>query len=175
MSANGRAILVVIPADGFREEEYKAAREALEKSGVKVVTTSTVKKGALGYHGNSIDPDLLIDEINPDDYVGVVFIGGHGASQYWHDYKAHAIIRSYAKSGKLIAANDRAPVALAVAGILPGKRVTGHNSIFEKLSNAGADYTGNKVEHDGNILTGEGPNAISLYTAELVKAVNSKS
>jgi protease I len=167
--------LLVIPVDGFREEEYKAAREALEKSGVKVVTASTVKKGAMGYHGNSVDPDMLIDEIDPNDYAGVVFIGGHGASQYWHDYKAHEIIRSYAKSGKLIAANDRAPVALAVAGILPGKKVTGHNSIFEKLSNAGADYTGRKVERDGNILTGEGPNAISLYAAELAKAVKSNS
>jgi protease I len=175
MSQNGRAILMVIPAEGFREEEYNAAREALEKSGVKIVMASTVKKGALGSQGTTVDPDLLIDEVNPDDYAGVVFIGGYGASQYWHDYKAHEIIRSYAQSGKLIAANDRAPVALAVAGILPGKKVTGHNSIFEKLSNAGADYTGNKVERDGNILTGEGPNAISLYAAELVKAINSKS
>ncbi len=175
MSANGRAILLVIPADGFREEEYQAAREALEKGGVKVVTTSTVKKGALGYEGMTVDPDLLIDEVNPDDYAGVVFIGGHGASQYWHDYKAHEIIRSYAKSGKLIAANDRAPVALAVAGILPGKTVTGHNSVFEKLSNAGAKYTGRKVERDGNLITGEGPNAISAYTAELAKAVKSKA
>jgi protease I len=175
MSQNGRAILMVIPAEGFREEEYNAAREALEKSGVKIVMASTVKKGALGSQGATVDPDLLIDAVNPDDYAGVVFIGGYGASQYWHDYKAHEIIRSYAQSGKLIAANDRAPVALAVAGILPGKKVTGHNSIFEKLSNAGADYTGNKVERDGNILTGEGPNAISLYAAELVKAINSKS
>jgi protease I len=175
MSNNGRAILMVIPTEGFREEEYKATREALEKSGAKVVIASTVKKGAIGYDGNSVDPDILIDDANPDDYAGVVFIGGHGASQYWHDYKAHEIIRSYAKAGKLIAANDRAPVALAVAGILPGKKVTGHNSIFEKLSNAGADYTGHKVERDGNIITGEGPNAISLYVAELAKAVKSNA
>jgi len=171
MADNGRAILMIIPVDGFREEEYNAVREALEKNGVKVVTASTVKKGALGYNGNTVNPDALIDEINPDEYAGVVFIGGHGASQYWHDYKAHEIIRAYVKAGKLIAANDRAPVALAVAGILPGKKVTGHNSIFEKLSNAGADYTGNKVERDGNIITGEGPNAISLYAAELAKAM----
>jgi protease I len=175
MSNNGRAILMVIPTEGFREEEYEAAREALEKNGVKVVIASTVRKGATGYDGNSVDPDMLIDEVNPDDYAGVVFIGGHGASQYWHDYKVHEIIRSYAKSGKLIAANDRAPVALAVAGILPGKKVTGHNSIFEKLSNAGAKYTGRKVEHDGNLITGEGPNAISVYAAELAKAVRSKA
>ena len=171
MADNGKAILVIIPTEGFREEEYNATREALAKSGVKVVTASTMKKGAVGYAGNSVDPDILIDEVNPDDYAGVVFIGGHGASQYWHDYKAHEIIRAYAKSGKLIAANDRAPVTLAVAGILPGKTVTGHNSIFEKLSNAGAKYTGRKVERDGNLITGEGPNAISVYTAELAKAV----
>jgi protease I len=175
MSVNGRAILMVLPADGFREEEYQATRSALEKSGIKVVIASTVKKGALGTQGATVAPDLLIDEANPEDYAGVVFVGGHGASQYWHDYKAHAIIRAHAKSGKLIAANDRAPVALAVAGILKGRKVTGHISIFEKLSNAGADYTGQKVEHDGNILTGEGPNAISVYANALVKAINSKS
>ncbi|MDZ7292352.1 MAG: DJ-1/PfpI family protein [candidate division KSB1 bacterium] len=174
MSDNGRAILMVIPADGFREEEYQATRSALEKSGIRVVMASTVRKGALGNRGMKVDPDLLIDEVNPEDYVGVVFIGGYGSSQYWHDYKAHEIIRAHAKSGKLIAANDRAPVALAIAGVLKGRKVTGHNSIFEKLSNAGADYTGNKVERDGSIVTGEGPNALSVYTAELVKALNSK-
>ena len=46
MSANGRAILLVIPADGFREEEYKAAREALEKSGVKATMIMAVTKAA---------------------------------------------------------------------------------------------------------------------------------
>jgi protease I len=172
MSDNGRAILMVIPADGFREEEYDSMYSALAKNGVKVVMASTVRQGALGTKGKTVNPDLLIDEVNPDDYAGVVFVGGHGASQYWHDYKAHEIIRSHFAAGKLIAANDRAPVALAVAGILKGKKVTGHNSIFEKLSNAGADYTGRKVERDGNVLTGEGPRAISVYTAELVKAIN---
>jgi protease I len=175
MPDNGGAILMVLPADGFREEEYQATRSALEKSGLKVIVTSTVHKGALGNKGGTVDPDLLIDEVNPEDYAGVVFIGGYGTSQYWHDCKAHEIIRSHYKAGKLIAANDRAPVALAVAGILKNKKVTGHISIFEKLSNVGADYTGRKVECDGNIITGEGPNALSLYTAELVNAIKSSA
>jgi protease I len=175
MSQNGRAILMIIPADGFREEDYQATKSALDQNGVKVVMASTVKKGALGYEGATVDPDLLIDEVNPGDYAGVVFVGGHGASQYWHDCKAHEIIRSHFNAGKLIAANDRAPVVLAVAGILKDKKVTGHNSIFEKLSNAGADYTGRKVERDGNIITGEGPNAISLYVAELVNAIKNNA
>lgn len=174
MPDNGRVVLLVIPAEGFRGEEYRSTRQALEQSGVKVVMASTVRQAALGSNGDTVDPDLLIDEVNPEDYAGVVFVGGHGASQYWHDYKAHEIIRSHFTAGKLIAANDRAPVALAVAGILKGKKVTGHNAIFEKLSNAGADYTGSKVERDGNILTGEGPNALSAYTAELVKALYSQ-
>ncbi len=170
MSTNGKAVLMLLPASGFREEEYRTAREALEKRGLKVVIASTVKHGALGTEGIKVDPDLLITEADPENYAGVVMIGGHGASQFWHDVKAHEIIRTYNRAGKIIAAIDRAPVTLGVAGVLKDKKVTGHISVFEKLINYGAQYTGNKVERDENILTGEGANACSVFAEELARA-----
>lgn len=170
MSTNGKAVLMLLPVTGYREEEYRTARAALEQRGLKVVVASTVKQGAVGTEGIKVDPDLLITEVKPDDYAGVVFVGGHGSSQYWHDVKAHEIIRAYHNSGKIIAAIDRAPVALGVAGVLKGKKVTGHISIFEKLINFGAQYTGKKVERDQNILTGEGANACSAFAEELARA-----
>ena len=133
MSLNGHAILMLLPNTAFREEEYQAARQALEKRGHKVVVASTVKSGAVGSEGNTVDPDVLVGEVRPEDYAGVVLIGGHGASQYWHDLKVHEIVRAHDKSGKIIAAIDRAPVTLSVAGVLKNKKVTGHISIFEKL------------------------------------------
>ncbi len=170
MSPNGTAVLVLLPSTSFREEEYHAARQALEKRGLQVVIASTVKKGAVGSQGSFVQPDLLIDEVKPEDYAGVVLIGGHGASQYWHDVKAHEIIRAHEKSGKIIAAIDRAPVTLSVAGVLKNRKVTGHISIFEKLVNSGGIYTGAKVERDGNILTGEGANAASAFAEALAQA-----
>ena len=161
---------MLLPNTAFREEEYQAARQALEKRGHKVVVASTVKSGAVGSEGNTVDPDVLVGEVRPEDYAGVVLIGGHGASQYWHDLKVHEIVRAHDKSGKIIAAIDRAPVTLSVAGVLKNKKVTGHISIFEKLINSGGTYTGAKVERDGNILTGEGANAASAFGEALVQA-----
>lgn len=170
MSVNGRAVLFLLPATAYRQEEYEASREALEKQGMRIIVASTVPANAKGSNGGLVNPDLLIDAVKPEDYAGVVLIGGHGASQFWHDSKTHEILRAHHRDGKTIAAIDRAPVALGVAGLLKGKRVTGHISIFEKLINYGADYTGQKVERDGNILTGEGAYATTLFAEELVKA-----
>jgi protease I len=142
----------------------------LEQRGLQVVVASTVKNGAVGSEGNTVAPDVLISEVQPEAYAGIVLIGGHGASQYWHDVKAHQIIRAYEKAGKVIAAIDRAPVTLGVAGVLKNKRVTGHISIFEKLVNSGSKYTGEKVERDGNVLTGEGANAASAFAEALARA-----
>ncbi len=174
MSNSGNAILVLLPNTAFREEEYFSARQALEKRGLKVVVASTVRKGAVGSEGNLVDPDLLINEVNPEEYAGVVLMGGHGASQYWHEVKAHEIIRAHEKAGKIIAAIDRAPVTLGIAGVLKNKKVTGHISIFEKLINAGGNYTGAKVERDGNLLTGEGANAASAFAEALAQALTTR-
>ncbi len=169
MSTNGQAILFVLPAHAFRQEQYEAARAALEKRGLKVVVASTVPAGAIGSQGIVVNPEVLLDNVNPGDYAGVVLIGGHGASQYWHDHKVHEILRAHQRAGKPIAAIDRATVALGVAGLLKGKKVTGHISVFEKLANYGADFTGSKLERDGNLLTAEGASAISLFAEELAK------
>jgi protease I len=174
VSNNGNAILFLLPSSAFREEEYFSARQALEKRGLKVVVASTIRQGAVGSEGNTVTPDLLVSEVNPEDYAGIVLIGGHGSSQYWHDVKAHEIIRAHEKAGKIIAAIDRAPVTLSVAGVLKNKKVTGHISIFEKLVNAGSKYTGEKVERDGNVLTGEGANATSAFSEALVHAFSTR-
>ncbi len=161
--------LMVIAHNNFRDEEYLSAREALEKKGIKVTVASTVLKAAGGSQGLQVDPDLLIDDVNADDYDGVVFIGGTGSSQYWHDINAHDIANNLNRHGKLVGATSHAPVTLAVAGILANKKATAHVSVYEKLQVAGAHYTGSKVEVDGNIITSTGANSTKEF-AEAVSA-----
>lgn len=50
-----------------------------------------------------------------------------------------------------------APVTLANAGLLEGKRATVYPSAKSFLKWKGATYTGNPVEVDGNIVTANGP------------------
>ncbi|HEX9653714.1 MAG TPA: DJ-1/PfpI family protein [bacterium] len=169
--AQSKSVLIILAHNNFRDEEYQAAREKLEKSGAKIIVASTIKKGAAGSQGMKLDPDLLIDDVNGQEFDAVVFIGGTGASQYWHDVTAHEIARQAAEKGKIIAASSHAAVTLAVAGLLTGKRATGHVSIHEKLSVQGAILTGSKLERDGNIITASGPNAAREFAEALAQAL----
>jgi protease I len=169
---NAKSVLMVLAHHNFRDEEYKVARKKLEDIGAKITIASTVKNGASGNQGMRLNPDLLIDEVEPNQYDAVVFIGGTGASQYWHDLKAHEIARVAANNGKVVGATSHAPVILALAGLLKGKKVTSHISVFEKLMVHGAKYTGKKLEQDGNIITGSGPNAAKEFAEALAKSLN---
>ncbi len=166
-----KSVLMVLAHNNFRDEEYTAARDALETNGAKITIASTLRTGAKGTQGLKLNPDLLIDDVNPDDYDAVVFIGGTGSSQYWHDIKAHEIANSANKSGKVIGASSHATVTLAVAGLLKGKRATGHVTVYEKLIVQGAKYTGKKIEIDGNIITSTGANAAKEFAQALTQAI----
>ena len=170
MPANGKPVLILLPSYAFRDQEYHATQQALISKGLSLVVASTAAQGAEGNAGEMLTPDILLDAVDPADYRGVVLIGGHGASQYWHDRKAHDLLRAFNKNGQIIAAIDRAPASLGAAGMLKDKHVTGHMSIYEKLINYGAEYTGRPVERDGNLITGESARSSSAFAEELSKA-----
>jgi len=163
MSAKGKKVLIVIAHNNFRDEEYTACRKAIEDNGGKVVVASTVTENALGSQGLVVNPDLFIDDVSADDFDGVVFIGGTGASQFWHDVVAHDIAKTLLANDKVVAASSHSPVTLAVAGVLRGKKATGHVTIYEKLQVAGAEYTAKKLEQDGKIITACGVNAAKEF------------
>ena len=169
--SSGKSVLVIIAHNNFRDEEYTSIREKLQQAGIAITVASTTTNEALGSQGSQVKPDILIDAVNPDDFDGVIFIGGTGSSQYWHDTKAHEIALSLNENNKLVAASSHSPVTLAVTGILKDKKATAHISVYEKLSIQGAKYTGKKLEVDGNIITSAGVSAAKEFSDAIVKAI----
>jgi protease I len=169
-----KTALLVVAADGYRDEEYEATRTALERAGVKVMVASTVTQGARSLNNKTINPEMLIENADPAAFDGVIFIGGFGCSQFWHDAKAHRLVRTLHGDNRLVAAIGRAPVTLGAAGVLKSKKVTGHISVFEKLANYGADYTGGKVERVGNLVTGVGPNGATQFATTVSEVFGSR-
>jgi len=60
-----------------------------------------------------------------------------------------------------------APVTLAKAGVLEGKRATVWKSEGETLKEHGADYTGASMEADGKIITADGPHSGNFQTDDI--------
>jgi protease I len=165
-----RAVLI-IANDGFRDEELFKPKEILEKNGIEVKIASSSLSPAKGMLGARAKPDILIADINPKDFDAVVFVGGQGSSEYWDDPVAHKIAQSAYSNGQVIAAICIAPVTLARAGILNGKRSTVFPCESDLLVEAGAKYTGKAVEKDGNIITASGPAAAGEFGEGLVEAL----
>ena len=165
---SGKKVLLLIASEAFDDRQLQALQEAMEKIGLSCDVASTVSQKAKGLHGITVDPDLIVDDVDPEKYDGVVLIGGHGSSQFWHDVYAHQIVRHIHQKGGLLAAVDRAPVVLGVAGVLKDRRATGSVSIFEKMAIYSREFTGKPVEVDGNIITAMGNNSLDLFVDAVI-------
>ena len=164
-------IVMIIANQRFRDEELLEPKEIFEKSGLEVVIASDSLETAQGMLGAKIKPDLLVKNINIADYDALVFVGGSGASIYWQDPTAHKLAKDAYASNKIVAAICIAPVTLANAGILKDKRATVWESEAGQLKGKGANYTGNPVEKEGNVITAAGPFAAKQFGNELVQSL----
>ncbi len=169
MSLEGKNILMIIASNNFRDEEYNHPREIFEEEGAMVTVASSTKKEVTGMLGMKVTPDILISEVNIDDYDAVIFVGGMGSSEYWDDEKAHEIAKEAYEKDKVVGAICIAPVTLARAGLLKGKKATVFSSEIENIKKEGAIYTGNSVEVDGKIVTGNGPSAAKEFGKKIVE------
>lgn len=166
-----KTIALVIAERIFRDEEYQIPKNILEKAGFKVLTASTSLEKAIGKLGMTVKPDILVKDLFNQELAALIFIGGGGSSQYFKDKTAHELTRHFYSQGKVVGAICIAPVILANAGILKGKRATVFPDGQIDLKTNRAVYTGNLVEVDGNIVTGCGPEAAEKFGNQIVEMI----
>lgn len=167
----GRKILMIIACQRFRDEELLIPKNKLEQSGATVTIASSSLMTANGALGTAVKPDIPVDKVMVDAYDAVIFVGGPGATEYFHDPKAHAIAIDAVKSNKVLGAICLAPSILANAGVLSGKKATAFVSEENNLIQKGANFTGNPVESDGNLITADGPQSANKFAESIIKAL----
>ncbi|MEM3341714.1 MAG: DJ-1/PfpI family protein [Thermoplasmata archaeon] len=169
--AGGKKILMIVAPKNFRDEEYLHPREVFEKAGHRVTVASTTTDTAYGSISAKIKPDILLKDVKPQEYDAVVFAGGAGCAVYIGDKDATKIAQEAYKGGKLVCAICKAPTILAAAGLLKGRKATVWDSPENReiLEKNGAIYTGQPVEQDGKIITGNGPKAAYDFGKKIVE------
>lgn len=169
-----KKILMVIAKNGFRDEEFQAPCEKFKADNIEVIVASSSLGQAKGKFGSTAEVDVVIGDANSAEFEAVVFVGGPGANEYFNNKVSHKIAREMFDSGKIVAAICIAPVTLANAGVLKGKKATVWSSSEDKfgidqLKNYGAEFVDKPVVVDGNLVTANGPAAAADFASEILK------
>lgn len=170
MNKNMAIVLYVIAREGFRDEEYFIPREVFIAAGHTVVTASNGNAGEIaeGSRGGSARVDSALADARAVAYDAVVFAGGPGALKNLDNEESYRLIRETVSAHKLLGAICVAPVILAHAGVLEGKKATAWGSPSDKnsiavLKNSNAEYVDAPVVEDGAVITANGPKAARAF------------
>ena len=167
----GRKVVMVIAPQNFRDEELLQPKKVLTEKGAAVTVACASLETAKGMLGAEVKPDMLVSEIKPEDWDAIILVGGTGATHYFEDSSVHSMLNEAIKQDKIVGAICIAPVTLANAGILSGKKATVYSSEVQTLKDKGAECTGKDVERDGKIITASGPQAAEEFGNAIAQAL----
>ena len=169
----GKKIVMIIGQRMFQGTEFKEPKDIFEREGAKVIIACSTLSEATGSGLDGlivVKPDILINDIKVNEVDAVVFVGGFGSSEYFDNPVAHNIAKQTLDQGKIIAAICIAPVILANAGLLQGKKATCGQS--HDIEIKGAIATRKDVERDGNIITASGQGAAEKFGETIASALS---
>ena len=166
-----KKVLIIVAAEGFQDEEFAQPYNLMTKLGATVKLGCSRKGMARGVFGKQVTPDLLIGECKAADYNAVIFIGGQGATEYFKNAAAQTLAREAVSEGKVLGAICIAPVILANAGVLKGKKATVFPSEQDQLTAQGAVLVQQNVVTDGKIVTAAGPQAAKEFAETLASLI----
>jgi protease I len=167
-------ILLVIAPERFRDEELFITREVLESAGHHITIASLKRGECPGSRGGTATAEFALDEIQTARYAAVVFVGGGGSKLLFNHPEALRIAREAHAAGKVSAAICLAPVILANAGVLKGKKATVAGTEAKTIEAGGATYKGPGVTVDGNVITGNAPKSSRLFGQAIADKLNTR-
>lgn len=168
--------VLILATDGFEQSELFKPRQALLDAGVKVTLASIKTDPIQGMEhdkkGQTITPDLTLDDVNIDDYDALLLPGGVANPDALRlEETAVNIVEDFMDAGKTVAAICHAPWMLVEADVVDGRRVTSWPSVRTDLVNAGADVVDEEVVIDDNLITSRKPDDIPAFTKALLNAL----
>ncbi len=157
----------VLLANGFEEIEAITILDVLRRAELDVASVGVGGTEVCGAHGIVVHADLALAAIGGRRWDLVVLPGGLPGATNLRDSKGvQALIKEQHARGGMLGAICAAPIALAAAGVLAGRRATSYPGFGDQL--VGATYSEECVVVDGNIVTSRGPGTSLSFALRLV-------
>jgi protease I len=147
---------VMYPYQRLLEEGYEVDIAAPERKKLRFVVhdfedgydTYTEKPGY------SWEADVAFADVDPADYAALVIPGGRAPEYIRNDDDAKRIIRHFFEGEKPVAQLCHAPLALAAAGVLEGRRSAAYPELAVDVETAGGEFVDGAGVVDGVMVSG---------------------
>ncbi|MGB8367572.1 MAG: DJ-1/PfpI family protein [Candidatus Babeliales bacterium] len=167
-----KKVLFVVAHEGYQPVEYNDPKKIIEDAGFQVVTASNKPGTATATDGSTTSVDIMLDNVNVNDYDGIIFIGGSGTLDSLDNETSYQLLQKAEKNYKVIGAICIATRILAKAKIMNRKKATGWNgddalaSIYEHYN---VSYLPEiNVVTDDMTITATDPKAAKDFGHEIV-------
>ena len=131
----------------------------LKKLGKANLITATIDgKVVESLGGIRTTPDLSISEADPTDFDLILISGGDGVSEVVDDIRIHNFLQQANTLHKPIASICASATILGKAGLLKENKFTCTANTYEMFKEVfvGAEYSGERIEVQDNIITAKG-------------------
>ena len=168
---------VMYPYQRLREEGYDVRIAAPTKKKLHFV----VHDFEPGYDtytekpGYSWDADIAFADVDPGDYVAVVIPGGRAPEYIRNDANFARIIRHFFDARKPVAQLCHAPLALAAAGVLKGRRTAAYPALESDVRAVGAEFVNGEAVVDGVMVSARAWPDHPAWMREFVKILRQKA
>ena len=151
-SLEGKRIAFLVANFGVEQVELTTPWAAVQDAGGTPVLIAPEKDDVQAVNGglekgDTFTPDDSLDSVSAADFDALVLPGGVASPDKLRMIPAAVeFVRSFALTGKPVAAICHAPWTLVEAGVLVGKTLTSWPSLRTDIRNAGGTWVDTKVE-----------------------------
>lgn len=161
--------VLVLLAEGFEMVEALSVVDVCRRAKVKCDTCGLITKEVKSSHGVTVLADIVFENGNLIDYDALVIPGGMpGSTNLRDDARVIELVKEYNSSRKIVAAVCAAPIVLAEAGIITGKKVTSYPGFEGELDNS-IYIEDEVVVVDENIITSRGAGTSLEFGLEILR------
>lgn len=159
---------VLVPlAEGFEELEAVTIIDVLRRAGIDVVVASLGDSPVAGSHGIRIAADTPLGALAEQQFDMIALPGGMpGAEHLKKDARIAELVKRLRGEGKPVAAICAAPMVLAAAGVLDGRRATSYPGFLKDAERT--QVVDEPVVRDDGIITSRGPGTALDFALALV-------
>jgi protease I len=165
-----KAKILIITGDAGESYECLYAKHRFEEAGYQsVIAAPSKKRMNLVIHdfepgwdtyiekpGYLVESDIAFSDVNTQDYLAVLLLGGRAPEFLRHDAKVIDIVREFDRDEKYIFSICHGIQILTAAGLVKGRTLTCYENVRFEVEACGGTFVGkSEAVQDGRYVTGQ--------------------